>query len=853
MSILKKTTQLLRKSKNKKILISFATVLSIPSVVGIAYYATSKGTDSNLDLKILDQLNANNVTLQTIENADTNKAFDALNDKNLKPEKLEPKPEKPEPPVIVDPPEDPPKILDPEPEPQKPDIQQEIIKEQPQPTPSTPDPEPPVEKPVPSIKQNFKNDEVGVVTLKWEGHNVTARVRKRPNRQYTAYDQQNGLANRIPYHSQVVDEVLSIEVTPELREQNLKNATTALNASVKGIFNIDKNDIKNDATIAGILHSANNAYQYKNLFWKFEALFENGDKVREFLTQEGQTLYPWIKKKYEDDLFKADQAIAQAQREMEALQRRRPPRIGFDGNGKETFTPENQIQMNEWLKEFAEQTDKQKAAEQLKTDAKNVKYIKLIYYLDYSKFNKNSRENDEYLARGLTINPDNSNISIDKDGTLKSNSWSPLLNQVTSVYQKDNETRRAFGYDSYWWRPGGSILEGNYPGWTKKDITDSPEFQKYNVSKSDGINIAELTKNSDNKAKSARDHGIVVTIDFSNPKGYEKTKKLIEELKADNKEITSYRFFHIGKDDANQKFKDILQILPENLPQLELLFDSTNTSPLLALENKKIDELSIYTEGNSLSDDWAINPWALKNTAWYNSNDYNVSFDYPKGAKVATRVTFNSLAFDDSDYKGGHSPSDYKRINDGLRIAYWTRNNEKVFQGGFGPGLRPDENESENSYPTGLDLTRVTKMKSLRGLQFSDTQKASNSKPRRLTRIGLYNDSQTFSIDVDELNNAQFNVLDTNPMSQPKPKIFFSNGNTTKRIEVTASGNITLNARGAQNLRILLENGRQKNDDTKLFTDQRIIVDKSQTALANSLRSNGFQVDESNISGINFQ
>ncbi|SYV92244.1 Uncharacterised protein, partial [Mesomycoplasma hyorhinis] len=32
--------------------------------------------------------------------------------------------------------------------------------------------------------------------------------------------------------------------------------------------------------------------------------------------------------------------------------------------------------------------------------------------------------------------------------------------------------------------------------------------------------------------------------------------------------------------------------------------DSTNTSALLALENKQIDELSIYTEGNSLSDDW---------------------------------------------------------------------------------------------------------------------------------------------------------------------------------------------------------------------------------------------------------
>lgn len=80
----------------------------------------------------------------------------------------------------------------------------------------------------------------------------------------------------------------------------------------------------------------------------------------------------------------------------------------------------------------------------------------------------------------------------------------------------------------------------------------------------------------------------------------------------------------------------------------------------------------------------------------------------------------------------------------------------------------------KNSYPTGLDLTRVTKMKSLRGLNFTDTQKSSNSKPRKLTRIGLYNNSNTFEIDVDELNNAHFDVLDTSvPMAQPNQKYSF--------------------------------------------------------------------------------
>ncbi|ADQ90818.1 Putative uncharacterized protein [Mesomycoplasma hyopneumoniae 168] len=690
--------------------------------------------------------------------------------------------------------------------------------------------------------------EYGYVTLDWSGLKVKAYVKKKPNRQYSTYDVQNGLANRKPYQAQVVDEVLSIEVTPEIREANRKNAAAALKNSVQGsAFSIYADTIaQGDDKVAAVV-AQNYENYYKNMFLKWRELFENGDKVRDFLTQEGYNKYPDIKSKYESDLAKAEIEIRKAEAEVQKIYNERPPRTGFDGSGKETFTEENKIKLRDWQLKYNEAIKKQEAAKQLKEDAKNTKYAKLIYYLDYSKFVKNSKENDDYLSKGFTINPDNSNISVDAEGTLRSNSWSPLINQVTSVYKKDNETRRAFGYGSYWWRSGGQILDGTYEGWTKKDITSSQEYAKYSVSKSDGIEIAELTKNADNTAQTARDKGIVITIDFSNESGYKKTKKLIEDLKKDGKQITSYRFFHIGKNDANQKFKDILETLPENLPQLELLFDNTNTSALLALENKKIDELSIYTEGNSLSDDWAINPWALKNTAWYNTNDYNVSFDYAPGAKVATRITFNSLAFDDSDYKGN---GDYKRINDGLRMAYWTRNNEKVFQGSWGPGLSPDIKESENSYPTGLDLTRVKKMKSLKGLIFSDQQKSTNSKPRRLTRIGLYNDSENFEIPVDELNHAQFDVLDTHPMMRPKPKIFFANNSATKRIKVTGNG--TLTSQGATNLRILLENGRQKHDDTKIFTDQRIIVDPNNSALAASLSSAGFQVDQSATSQIKF-
>ncbi|UWV84520.1 putative immunoglobulin-blocking virulence protein [Mycoplasmopsis felis] len=156
-----------------------------------------------------------------------------------------------------------------------------------------------------------------------------------------------------------------------------------------------------------------------------------------------------------------------------------------------------------------------------------------------------------------------------------------------------------------------------------------------------------------------RNQGYVVEIDTSKNDAYTKTKQLIEELKADNKEITSYRFFNMGKNDSSQKFRDILSALPERLPQLELFFDAsaTNTSSLIALEDKYIDELSLYTLGNSLFDSWSLNPSAIKRTAWVNSIDYNVSFNFKKNTDVATRLTIDTLAFEETDYLKGHSRS----------------------------------------------------------------------------------------------------------------------------------------------------------------------------------------------------
>jgi uncharacterized protein UU044 len=61
----------------------------------------------------------------------------------------------------------------------------------------------------------------------------------------------------------------------------------------------------------------------------------------------------------------------------------------------------------------------------------------------------------------------------------------------------------------------------------------------------------------------------------------------------------------MGKSDSSQKFVDILKTLPNQLPLLELFFSagSHNTSSLIALKDKKIKELGLFTLGNSLLDE----------------------------------------------------------------------------------------------------------------------------------------------------------------------------------------------------------------------------------------------------------
>ncbi|AJQ45089.1 hypothetical protein JM47_00185 [Ureaplasma diversum] len=770
--------------------ISVATSIAATSIaLGVAF--GSKGLDDNITAKTV---------IYKTENAEGK----PIEKKEAIPEKIEPKktptPAQPE---VIEP--DKQEEIKKEPEP-KPDVQ-EAPEAAPEPVPQ-PEPEPKELKPTdrpdepePPIEP-FKLPDQEYREVEVNGIKVRVKVQPQPKRQIFQSDVDHRLLNDDPYISELVPDVLSVEVTEEFRQKSFTHTTSAL----KYITGQDHTGFSKDFKTHDekeLTELLNQQYEsiWRDRFYKFSRLFDNGDAVKPFLTEEGQKLYPaWTIEAFKEKLLKTQ-----------------PNRRVYDSDSS----------YEERKKEWIRNVDKH---------AKNLRYAKLFAYLDTSKFKKYTANAEEQLKKGLI--PDETNVYINADGSVDSHAYSPLpgYNKVTTRMERDNKDRRAYGYPSWRILSPDEIQKGEYPGWTSTDVTNSAEFKKYTEKAKGGITIKEMKRDKPSDDPKHLNFGYTVTFDFSNDEAYKQAADLIRQLQKDGKKITSYRFMNVGKKNANQRMLDILKALPDEMPQVHIFFESQNTSGLNGLKNKKIKELALYTSTNPLLEEWSINPLVLKGVRWVNDVDYNVSADFSRNARKISRVVFNSISFDqeDIDEKQEKYRDKMLEINRGLRMAYWTRNNEKIFQGSFGPGLKPDHNEGGSSYPTGLDLTR-TNLKSLWGFYFADAKKPENGK-RKLLRLVLKNEGSDFSIDVEELNNAQFDVLDMNPL-QPA-KIKFSNGTATTHIRITNKKNLKIDGNGAFNLNVLKQAGKDN------FGTNPIRIDNGQTQLRDQLTGYGYSIEE---------
>ncbi|QBF34594.1 putative immunoglobulin-blocking virulence protein [Mycoplasmopsis phocirhinis] len=478
--------------------------------------------------------------------------------------------------------------------------------------------------------------------------------------------------------------------------------------------------------------------------------------------------------------------------------------------------------------------------------SKAYRYLWLYNHIDFSKVTKLSKVAEDYLAKGYVL--DQRETYFTENGELESSAYNlpDDYNGTISRLKRDNLTRRVFSYDSPYNRSPDQIRDGSYPGWTSSDVTLTDNEFKDLVQTGDGVKIILMTRDKfiENDPKQIN-QGYVLEIDAANKLGYDKTIKLIQRVKQNNLNVISYRIKNMGENDTAQAFKPILRELPDKILQLELHFSdrATNTGSLIELENKSIKELALYTRGNSLLDEWSINPLALRKTEWINTNDYNVSSEYAAGAVIFTRITFNTLAFDVQDYDK-NSTNPFERINLGLRMAYYARNNEPFFQGAYGSGLDADHNEGGNSYPTGLDFSRVPEIKSLRGLIFNDIIKSSNNS-RKIWRATFYNNDRFFEIDNLNLEQAGFENF-AQAFATERPKIKFSNGPTTVGFKIKED----LSSTAIANLIRFKE--LVKNDNKDFLGKILVDVDTpNKDSVVQKLQNAGFTVEQDN--GFSFQ
>ncbi|MDJ1649006.1 putative immunoglobulin-blocking virulence protein [Mycoplasma phocimorsus] len=588
-------------------------------------------------------------------------------------------------------------------------------------------------------------------------------------------DSDSDIKNWKGYQALLVPGSVRVKVTEKLISKTKEAATKA----IKGLFpenireGFKKDPKQPEARIWTVRNNWSNYYQ--NKFEKYERLFMS-DNVKDFLTDEGM-------KKYKD-IVSIEDAKKNHEKKIE-------------------------------------------------------RFVDLFVYFDYSKVKGVSDQVKKYLEEGFYIEEDNSNVYINENGVLDSYSFTPTYNTVTSRLLKDNEERRAFGFQEYWPVAPGAILENKIPGWTKTgDLSKTEEFKEFGISETEGVTIYKQTKDANNKADNksinGANEGLVLDIDAKNKDIFLKTKEIIDKLEKSGKKITQYRITNVGLLTEDSNFEEILKALPKEFPQLTLILEGHNTKFLRHLEEKKIHQLDLFTTKNVASVNgktWSINPWALKGVAWINTNDYNASFDYNKYATIASRIVFDSLSFDQEDIK--ENGDKYERINKGLRMAYYVRNNEGIFQGGFGSGLNPDHNEGNNSYPIELDLSR-TNLKSLKGLIFHDIRKPQN-KPRKLRKLTLQSSGDKFEIDVSELNDANLEVLDTVSPGPPATEIRFSD-KATKNIKI--KGESGLSSNGYKYLNMFMRYGH-------ISEDKKIFVENTSSQLANDLKAHGFSVEQS--------
>ncbi|MEA4115546.1 putative immunoglobulin-blocking virulence protein, partial [Mycoplasma sp. 744] len=314
-------------------------------------------------------------------------------------------------------------------------------------------------------------------------------------------------------------------------------------------------------------------------------------------------------------------------------------------------------------------------------------------------------------------------------------------NVVRNKLIADNK-KRYFPYDTEYKRTSGTIRNLDYEGFSKRDVTNT--FRFLGASSNKGITVLEYNPTSAFAKSNVNEKRTIAVLDATNKEGYNSFLNFLLDAEKARKKIDGIVIKNMGLFDENQDFSEILSKMPNSIQKLTLFFEGKNTSSLIGLKDKKIQEIDLYNSNNTIADDWAINPYALKgvNNITF---DYNYDIGLPgipgNNRDMPGSIVFNTLKFD--------KDMSLSQINEGLKIALKDRSNERIFQGSFGDG----------SWPTYLDFSNIPKIRSLQGMNFYN---------RVFKKLTLFNKTNVFTVDAKTLHLQQWSALLIKGPDRPK-------------------------------------------------------------------------------------
>lgn len=393
------------------------------------------------------------------------------------------------------------------------------------------------------------------------------------------------------------------------------------------------------------------------------------------------------------------------------------------------------------------------------------------------------------ISRGMTFSRDDNYVM-----TFRNPDDNPITGK-NGTYRIRNQ-KRFFNTPGWEQLTGESISNGNFPGWTKTNISEN-----YRAQGVDGqyIKVYSYKPGSDYEPvdgkKKTEQH--LIELDANDKQSFNKFLSVVEQVSASDSKLTAVRIKNIGEVYSTQNASNILSHLPNSIKAVYVFLNNYYAADSLdGIRGKKLDELAIYTEKNSLNDDWAINPNDIANVNYISFDYFNQGELDRNAGKAGGSIVFNTLRWTKNDNR--------ESISEGLKIAYDTKLTERIFQGRSG---------GKGGYPTVLDFS-ATSQNTFTGLHLNEINKLFNEKIKnwpddkyavedfqhrdlRFTKLIIGSKSNKLIFQAADLNDAGWNWFAKNEREQPKIEIKDGDEFTPNpTVEVVGD----LNSAGAKNL-----------------------------------------------------